>query len=273
MPISSTVTDLSVALTAQLTGGSGSARTSFGEKSQAFAWAGDTMNAAIGAIDSAVALNRNFTAVRVANTTPVVPIVDGVQKPVTATLTPETVSLLTFPGVVELKTSDITDSANIGQAVSHALYAQALVALDKHLVTQLVADGTDLDHAVDMAGIALAQAQIMASGGFGDLLILSAADYATLVGTATGAIVGSNDPRVAQLQILGAQVVVSSSLATGTAICMDRSAALAVELDASPVALVDVHARLNSTDVVIECIGGAICTRPDGVVVIADVTP
>lgn len=271
--MNSTITDLSAALTAQLSGGSGSARASFGAKTQAFAWAGPTLNAAIAAVTPAVAQSRNFTAVRVAKTNAVVSIPDGTNKPVTAILDSVPVTLKTYPGVCEIKTSDIVDSANLGQAVNQALYFQALHALDNELVTALIADSRELDDAPSLSSIAGAQAMIMAAGGYGDLVILSATDYATIIGGSSGLVQGGNDPRQAQQFVFGAQITVSSSLADGEAIVMDRTAALAIELDASPVALVDVHARLNTTDVVIEVIGGALVTRPDSVVFVKSVTP
>lgn len=268
--VNSSLNDLSVLISKQLAGGSGSVRSTFGSKEVAFAWCGPTLNSAVSYINSGVALNRNFTATRVANTTPITAVNDGSEKPVTATLEPVNMTLKTYPGVVEIKTSNVVDSANLGTAIGQALYGQALMALDADLIAALIEDGTELDDTPDLGSIATAQATLMGAGSFGDLVILSPADYATIVGGTGGLITGGNDPRAAQLFVFGAQIVVSSALTEGTAIVMDRTAATAVELDSSPVCLVDVHARLNTTDVVIEAIAATMVTRPEAVVVIAE---
>lgn len=270
-----TATDIATLITGQLSGGSNSARATFSAKTQAFAWTGPTLNSAISYISSGIALSRNFTVTRVENTTPISgAVTDGTQKPVTATLVPVQVALRTFPGVCVLRTSDVTDSANMSQAVGQALYGQCLQALDADLMAQLLADGTPMDDAPDLASIAAAQGALMGAGAFGDLIILDPVTYGALIGTAgSGILSGGNDPREAQLTLFAARLCVSSALTSPTAIVMDSTAAMSVELDVSPVTLVDVRARSNETDVVLEAIGASIVTRPDAIVVVRDITP
>lgn len=267
MPV---VTNLTDELVRALSSGQSSARASFGSKSQAFAWCGPTLNAAVAAVSGAVSSSRTFSAVRVENTTPVQAWTGPADKPVTATLAAVNVSLATYPGVVNVKTSDVIDSANLGMAISTALYGQALVAMDKALVTSLKTDGTNLDKAATVATIAEAQAEVMAAGGTPNLIIVGPALYSSIVGTSQGILGSAADPREATLTLFGARLVVSNALAAAEAIVMDADAALAIEHDSSPIALVDTHAVKNTADIVIEVVGGHLVTRPDSVIAVYD---
>lgn len=267
MPV---ITNLTDELVRALSSGQSSARASFGDKQQAFAWCGPTLNAAIGAVSGAVAKSRTFTATRVDNTTPVTEWTGPADKPVTATLEAVNVALKAYPGVVNVKTSDVIDSANLGQAISTALYGQALTALDKALVTALKAEGTNLDKAATVATIAEAQAEVMVAGGTPNLIIVGPALYSTIVGTSQGILGSGVDPTQSVLTLFGARLVVSTALAAAEAIVMDADAAIAIEHDASPVALVDTHAVKNTTDVVIEVVGGHLVTRPAAVISVYD---
>ena len=264
------VTDIAAQFQSALNGGQSSARVSFGSKERAFAWTGPTMNAAVGAVSGAVAESRSFNAVRVENTTPVAPWTSGT-KPITSTLATVPVALGTYPGVVQVKTHDLIDTAGLSQAISTGLYAQALKALDAALVAKMVADGTALDKAATVQTIAEAQAEVMSANGNADLIIVGPALYSSIVGSSQGILGSAADPREATLTLFGARLVVSSALAAAEAIVLDSEAVLAIEHTSSPVALLDVHARENTVDVVIEVIGGALVSRPDAVVVVKDV--
>lgn len=262
--------DLTSELVRSLSSGQSSARASFGDKEQAYAWCGPTLNAAIGAVDSAVAKSRTFSAVRVENTTDVVEWTGPADKPATATLASVNVTLKAYPGVISVKTAEVIDSANLGQALGQALYGQALKALDKALVTSLKTEGTNLDKAATVATIAEAQAEVMAAGGTPNLIIVGPALYSSIVGTSQGILGSAADPREATLTLFGARLVVSTALAAAEAIVMDSGAALAIEHDSSPIALVDTHAVKNTADVVIEVVGGHLVTRPDSVISVYD---
>lgn len=267
------LTDIAAQFQTALSNGQGSARVSMGDKAEAFAWCGPTLNAAVSAVSGAVAQSRTFNAVRVENTTPVVAWTGPADKPVTATLASVPVTLAMFPGVCSVKTSEMLDTAGLTQALSTALYGQALKALDAALVGSLKTEGTNLDKAATVATIAEAQAEVMAAGGAANLIIVGPALYSTIVGTSQGILGSAADPREATLTLFGARLVVSTALGAAEAIVMDADAALAIEHESSPVALIDVHAVKNVTDVVIEVVGGHLVTRPASVISVYDKTP
>ena len=172
-----------------------------------------------------------------------------------------------YPGAVAIKTRDALDASGLGQAVSVALYNQSLHALDKAIVSDLIAGGPTLSKAADLASIAEAQAELMKLGFSADLAIVSPALYGTLAGTSM--IVGGNDPQSAQQSVLGSRLVVSSSLTGAAAIVADSSSVMVIEHTDSPVALIETHARQNTIDVVIEIVAGYFVTQPLGVQYVA----
>lgn len=264
------VTDIAAQFQSALATGQGSARVSMGNKAQAFAWCGPTLNAAISAVSGAVAQSRNFPAIRVDNTTPVTAWTGPADKPVTATLEAVNVALATYPGVCSVKTSEMLDSSGLSAALSTALYGQALKALDAALVGSLKTEGVNLDKAATVATIAEAQAEVMANAGNADLVIVGPALFSSIVGTSQGILGSAADPREATLTLFGMRLVVSTALAAAEAIVCDSQAVLAIEHESSPVALIDVHAVKNVTDIVIEVVGGHLVTRPDAVISVYD---
>lgn len=257
--------DLASLMMRQLDTGVASGRITFTGKDRAFAWCGDRLNATIAYVDTGVSDSTHFTAVRVNNEQAVTAWTEG-DKPVTATITAEAITLSTFPGVVEVTTAQILDSAGLASAVQIALYGQALRALDAALITELLGDGPTINDAADLAAIATAQASLMADGFNPNLTVVSPSLYADLAGGAL--LAGANNPQAMQQAVLGSRLLVSSALAGAQAIVLDSTAVVAVEHAESPVVLMETHARSNTLDVVVEVIGGWVISKPSGVAAI-----
>lgn len=260
--MNNTVTDLASLLAKSLSEGSGSARASFGDKATAFAWAPATINAAIAHVSGGVTTQRQFSTLTVGQSAEVTAWTAG-EKPITATLTHEPHTAKAYPGVVQVTTSEVLDSIGLGQALNVALYRQALAALDKELVTALVGSANNVAKAADVAAIAEGQARLLADGFSPSLCIVSAATYADLAGK--GLIAGGNNPQDAVVSVLGSRLVVSGALSGQSAVVLDPASVVAVEHESSPIGLVDVHARSNSADVVIEVVAGFAVVQPEGV--------
>ena len=266
-----TSTSLADELASQMSGGSQTAKARFSSKTAAFAWCADELvGSAAAYVSHGISGSTSTSALRVSKTADGAVWTTG-EKPITNTIVVEDVALGIYPGVVQVKTSHFLDANSLGQAVHQSLYGTALQAFDNDLVTAAQdGAGVSVTGAASAATIAEAQAAIMASGFSPNLIIVSPGDYGTIVGTSTSSLmVGGNDARDAQLMMFGAKLVVSSALDTGSAVVLDRSAVVAVEHEDSPVALLDVNARTNSTDVVVELIAAAYVSRPDGVCSIA----
>ena len=261
-----TVTDIAGQLATALRSGSSSARVTFGDKSQAWAWCNNNLNAAIAYFTNGVSDASTFSAMQVNYDADVVAWTTG-DKPDTASVTSTTVNLKTYPGAVAIKTSDLLDSTGLGQAVNLALYSQALHALDKDIINTIKAGGPTVAKAADLASIAEAQANLLSMGFSPDLCIVSPTLYSTLAGSSL--IVGGNDPQLPQQTVLGSRLIVSSALTGAQAIVADRTAVIAVEHSSSPVALLETHARQNTVDVVIEVVGGFLVTQDLGLAYVA----
>ena len=254
--------DLAAKLAEQMNTGAGSARVMFGNKQSAFAWCSDRVNGLIAYVDTAVATSSTFKATKIEYAADVVPW-QGAAKTDTATITIEDISLTTFPGAVEIKSREILDSNNLGAAVSTALYGQALRALDKMLVSDLMDPVPSISAAATLETIAQAQAALMSDGFSPSLCAVSPALYATLAGGSL--LVGANDPQGQAQSVLGSRLVVSSALAGAEAIVLDPTAVIAVEHDSSPVVLMQTQARSNTVDLVVEVIGGYVIANSQGI--------
>jgi hypothetical protein len=250
-------------LATSMAGGNGSARASFGGKSQAFSYLPGRLNSLAANVANAVSESRAFSAMTVDHTADVTAWTTG-DKPITASITSASHQLSIFPGVVEVKTQDLLDSAGLGSAISVALYGQAVKALDAAIVTGLLAVPGGIAKAATLGEIANAQAQLMANGFDPSLVVVSAAMYGKL-GTSAGVITAGADPQAPMQAALGSKLLVSSALTGDAAIVLDPSSVLCVEHDASPVALVDVKPRQNIVELVIELVAGFVVVQPAGV--------
>ena len=267
------ITELSQLLHDSLSAGSGSARASFGGKSEAFSYLPPLVNATVGHVQKSVTKSRNFSAMLVdSNGATLAPVADGAEKPVTAVLLHENVSCKTYPGVVTVKTGDLLDASGLGAAITQALYGQAIRALDADLVTDLMTGLNGISGAASLQTIAQAQATLLGDGFSPDICVVSPQLYASLASAATGLMQGGNNPQFQQIAVLGSTLTVSPALSGDEAIVMDANSVQAVEHESSPVALVDVHARTNSADVVIEIVAGWVITQPEGFVPIKAAT-
>ena len=266
--MNSTVTELSNVLRQQLENGS-SARASFGGKTIPFSWCGDRIvNSTISKVSSVIADSTHVRVASVSYDSDVSAWTSGA-KPETASISEHAETLKVFPGVVSATTTQIIDGANLMTAINEALYGQALHALDKDLVSNLVLTGDQLAKAADLSSIAEAQAMLLGHGFSPDIVVLSPSVYASLMGASSGFLTGGNDARESQLSVLGSTVTVSSVLTGASAVVLDSTAVVAFEHEASPVAIVDSHAKTNSTDIVVELVAGSYVARPMGVVSIS----
>ena len=255
--------DLAEKLSTQINTGAGSARVQFGGKSHAFAWCSDRVNGLIAYVETGVAASSTFSATKVQHAADVTAWTTG-PKTDTATITVETVSLQTYPGAVEIKSRDLLDTENLGHAVTQALYGQALRALDKDLITDLLANASiNVTSAADISTIAQAQAELMSEGFNPNLLVVSPTLYASLAGGSM--LVGANDPQSQAQALLGSRLIVSSALTGPQAIVLDSTAVVAVEHDSSPVVLMQSIARENKIDLVVEIVAGWIVSNQDGI--------
>jgi hypothetical protein len=254
--------DLAELLSQQMATGTGSARVAFGGKSSAFAWCSDKVNGLISYVDTGVSQSMTFKATKINRSADVEPWTTG-EKTDTAVITVEDVALAVYPGAVEIKSRDILDTANLGSAVSTALYGQALRAMDYALITDLLGTVPTVDAAATLATIAEAQAGLMANGFSPTLCAVSPTLYASLAGGSL--LVGANDPQNEAQSVLGSRLVVSSALTGAQAIVLDPSAVVAVEHESSPLVLMQTQARLNVVDLVVEVVGGWVIANSDGV--------
>lgn len=264
--MNSQVTDLVAVLADGLKNGGASTRATFGNKTAAFSYAGRIVNGLCAVVPSAVTESSTFPTMTVTESAPVTAWTTG-QKPITAALTASAVNLSIFPGVIEIPTRAAIDTANLGTAVSRALFRQAVAAFDKTLVTDLLAVPGGVAKAATLATIAEAQAILLANGYTPDTLVVSGALYGTLAGT-SGVITAGADPQAPIASVLGSRLVVSGALNGAQAIVLDSSSVLAVEHNDSPVAMLDVKARTNVTEVVVELVAGHAIVDPSGVVTV-----
>lgn len=258
-------TDLADLLAAQMRAGSTGARATFAGKDEAFSYVPSLVNSLVSAVSNGRSANSTFQAVKVTESAKVTAWTGPADKPITATVTAESVDLSTFPGVVTVKSKDVLNTAGLGVAIEQALYGQALAALDASVVTDLLTVGTPVAKAATLATIAEAQAQLLAGGFSPGVVVVSAALYGTLASTA-GVITAGFDPTNPIQSVLGSRVCVSPSLTGAQAIVLDPAAVTAIEHESSPCAILDVHARANTCDVVIEVIGGHVVSNVGGVV-------
>lgn len=260
--------DLAVKLAEQMSSGAGSARVMFGNKQHAYAWCSDRINGLVAYVDNAVAMSSTFKATKIDYAADVESWTEG-DKTDTATITVEDVALATYPGAVEIKSRDILDSTNLGAAVATALYGQALRALDKALVTDILGTVPTIDGAATLDTIAQAQAGLMSDGFSPGICVVSPGLYATLAGGSL--LVGANDPQGQAQSVLGSRLVVSSALSGAEAIVLDPTAVIAVEHESSPVVLMQTQARSNTVDLVVEVIGGYVIANSSGIATVYDV--
>jgi hypothetical protein len=247
----------------QIKSGATQARLSFGGNTPAFAWAGNAANSAIAHVTTGTTDSMSAIANRIVPIDEVTAWTTG-DKPITAGIDARSITLKTYPGVASISTAAMVDSANIGAAVAASLHRQAQRALDADFVASVTADSTPLAKAATIQTIVEAQGLVYGMGGSPSLVVIAAADYGTFFGAANGILgLGGNDPQQAGLSIAGSRVVISSNLAAGEALVLDAGAVVAIEHSASPVALIDVKARSNSVDVVVEILAACFVASPD----------
>lgn len=269
-----TIKDIAVIAQQQLRAGQ-PARVIATDKQTAFGWSSGTLAGLTSVVESAVTSQMTFPATRVAATAnpPAVTAASAV-KPIAFTLDAETIALKKHSGRCVATFETMIDSANLVNAISQSLVHGAALSWENDLVATVVADTaiTKVTKAPNAAAILEAQAALLQSGNTPEILALSPADYATILGAAgtAGVLTVVNNPQEAVQTLFGSQIVVSAGLATGSALLLSRDAVLAVEHDASPAVLVDPYSgsSKNEITVIADVVAGCIVARPSAVVLI-----
>jgi Phage capsid family len=246
-------------------------------KQVAFAWSSGTLAGLTSVVDSAITSQMNFTTNRVhATGTPAAAVTAGSAKPTAFDLVAKSIALKKFSGITTANFESLIDAANLTNAVAMSLVHGAALAWEKDLVATILADADILKHDAvpGAAGILAAQAMLLENGNQPDILALSPADYASVLGASgtAGTLTVVSNPQEAVQTLFGSQIVVSAGLATGTALLMSKDACLAVEHDQSPAILVDPYSGSsnNTIKVVADVVAGCIVARPNAVVQIKD---
>lgn len=270
------VKDIAELASAQLRAGQ-PARVIASDKTVAFAWSSGVLAGLTAAVGSAVSSQMTFPSVRLAATgTPATVVGAGAAKPTAFTMSAVPITLQKFSGITTTDFESMIDSANLISAITQSLIHGAALAWENALVASILADSDVLavDAVPSGASILTAQAQLLEGGNSPDLIALSAADYASILGAAgtAGQLTYVDNPQEGVLTLFGSRIVVSAGLATGTALVLATDSVLAVEHVASPAVLVDPYSGSsnNTIKVVGDVVAGCIVARPNGVVVIKD---
>lgn len=269
-----TVKDIAEIASAQLRAGQ-PARVIASDKVTAFGWSSGTLAGLTAVVESAVTSQMTFPATRVAPSgTPAAVTAPAAAKPSAFTLAAQTIALQKFSGQTSCNFESMIDSANLVSAVTQSLIHGAALAWESALVATIVADADVLKvtKAPAAGSILEAQAALLTNGNPCDILALSPADYATILGASgtAGVLTVVANPQEAVQTLFGSRIVVSAGLATGTALLLSSDAVLAVEHDASPAVLVDPYSGSsnNTIKVIADVVAGCMVTRPSGVVLI-----
>lgn len=260
------VADLAQRLVSDLNAGR-VARASFGERDAAFAWSAGLPNTLARQVDSAVVAGLSFDAVRIkASGTPAGKVAQGAVKPAATSITSTSISLSKFAGIAAYNTEQALSAEGLTAALASVITSSCLLAFDADCMAALDTDngltagGTDWPSAILDSVAAVAGA-----GGAPSVLVLSASDYAEVVQSpGVGFAMNPTDGIPA---LFGLKIVLSPSLAAGTAYTLDASAVLAVENESSPLAIVDPYSGLSTNDVrlAVEMFAAFVVVNPGGV--------
>lgn len=260
------VTDLAGRLVSDLNQGR-VARQSFGSRAVAFEWATGLPMILARQVSSAVTDGLSFNAVRVAPSgTPAKKVARGAAKPAGVTLTSARVDLAKYAGLASCETEQALETDALVPALASVLSTSALMAFDADCIAALNADaGLTAGGATWPEGILAGIAAVAGAGGAPGVLVLGAADYAGAVQSpGTGY---AMNPADGVPSLFGLRIVLGSGVAAGVGYVLDPVACLAVENEASPLAIVDPYSGLdtNAVRLAVEWFAAFVVTSPGGV--------
>jgi len=272
MPILTTsgppaITDLAQRLVSDLNEGRTARQSINSTKGTAFSWSVGLPMTLARQVASATTDGLSFNAVQVKPSgTPAAKVLPGGTKPNAVTLTSGLRSLAKFAGLAQVQTEQVLDTDALIPALVSVIGGSCLLAFDADCVAALNADaGATGAGGSWPAAILDGIGAVASAGGAPDVLVLAAADYAA---AAQSPGVGyALSPTEGVVTLYGLRVVLSPSVASGTAYVLDSSAVLAVEHESGPFAVVDSLSLLatNEHRVAVEMFAAFTITAPGAV--------
>jgi len=240
MPLSTNVMDGADYIAKELREGRG-ARAALGDKDHAFGWVGGmpVTLASFVAVAKAETMSSGYVKVKPSGT-PVAKVAAGAVKPTAVAVESSTIALAKFAGQAEVQLEQTLDSAGLLPAIRSVLGSASLLAFEEHAIGVLAADAGGSATGADWgAALVAGQAEVLAQGGNPSTMVVSALDYAGLIGSVIGSAGFAADPASAIGSYLGSAIHVSPKAPAGTAYVIDAGACLAVEHQDSPLLTVD----------------------------------
>ncbi len=265
------ITDLAARLVADLTAGRVARQSIPGNRAVAFDWTTGLPMILARQVQAATTDGLAFTAVRVAPSgTPAKKVAEGGTKPSAVTITAAPQSLSKYAGLANFSTEQALGTDALVPALASVIATSCLIAYDADCAAALAADhGPEVGGADWPSAINAGVAAVAGNGGSPQVLAMSAEDYATAV--QSPGVGYAVDPTQGVPTLWGLRIVISSAIASGTAYVLDPNGVLAVELDGSPVAIVDPYSGLetNAIRLAVEWFAAFVVTSP---AVVAEVT-
>ena len=265
------ITDLAARLLADINAGRTARQSIPGNRALAFEWSTGLPMILARQVQAATTDGLSFTAIRVEpSATPAARVAEGGPKPLATAIESVPVSLSKYAGLATFSTEQQLGTDALVPALASVIATSGLIAYDADCVAALAADhgpevsGTDWPSAIN-AGVAA----VAANGGSPQVLAISAADYATAV--QSPGVGYAVDPTQGVPTLWGLRIVISTAIPTGTAYVLDPYGVLAVELDTSPLAIVDPYSGLSTNEIrlAVEYFAAFVVTSP---AVVAEVT-
>lgn len=268
------ISDLASRLVSDLNDGRIARQTIQGNRATAFEWTTGLPMILARQVQAATTDGLSWTAVRIAPSgTPAAKVAEGAAKPNAVTITSAAQALSKYAGLANCSTEQAIGTDALVPALASVVANSCLIAYDADCIAALAADhGPEVGGADWPSAINAGVAAVAGAGGSPEVLALSAADYATAVQSPGPGY--AMDPTQGVPSLWGLRIVMSAAIASGTAYVLDPSGVLAVELDGSPVAVVDPYTGLatNAVRLAVEWFAGFTVTNP-GVVAEVTMTP
>lgn len=265
------VSDLAARLVSDLTAGRVARQTIPGNRSVAFEWTTGFPMILARQVQAATTDGLAFTAVRIAPTaTPAGKVAEDGNKPEGAIITATPESLTKYAGIASFSTEQAIGTDALVPALASVLTVSCLMAYDADCAAALAAaHGPEVTGADWPSAINAGVAAVAGNGGAPQVLALSAEDYAAAV--QSPGVGYAVDPTQGVPTLWGLRIVISAAIASGTAYVLDPNGVLAVELDGSPMAIVDPYSGLgtNRVRLAVEWFAGFVVASP---AVVAEVT-
>lgn len=266
------ITDLAGRLAADLNAGNIARQSIPGNRATAFEWTTGLPMILGRQVQAATTDGLSFTAVRVAPSgTPAAKVPEGGQKPTAVTISTDQEALSKYAGLASFTTEQALGTDALVPALASVIATSCLMAYDADCAAVLAADaGVTVPGATDWpSAINGGIAAVAGNGGSPQVLVLSAADYATAVQSPGPGY--AMDPTAGVPSLWGLRIVMSAATASGTGYVLDPNGVLAVELDSAPLAVVDPYSGLgtNAVRLAVEWFAGFAVTSPAVVAKIA----